>query len=408
MRQYLVLFILVLAAATDITAQNVGINNDNPQHPMHINEAMGVSLASGMPVVFGEYKGVNLGDVIGVKGYSRPNDYYGIGGSFEGGWQGVVGIVNATGFQLYTGVLGQVSGGSGTNLGIYGSATGAGTNWAGYFGDGHVFVQNRLGIGQSVPLWPLDISAPQAVARLTSTNTELGSVLELRNTYFADEQDYIGAINFVNPAGIVHGQIGYLHDGAMIFNGGTFERIRITSFGLVGINTNNPQYQLDVSGDINATGAIRVNGVDIQQKIGFKARLVNSIVVNSGTEKIVNNLSEIFDDGNAFDPVTGLYTIPASGSYHFIIHANWISVSTYPGVVTHIRVYIDGTRTYTYVHDISVGANSEAVHFSFFDAFTSGQTVQIKVYQVNIDTAPLDLYGGGDSFDTFISGYRVH
>ncbi|MBI4646208.1 MAG: hypothetical protein HY738_06315 [Bacteroidia bacterium] len=85
-------------------------------------------------------------DAYGVYSYSRPVDYYGYGGYFEGGWYGIKGVVNPTGSNTYHGVQGNVSGGSGwnyglegyawgsgTNYGLYASASGGTTNWAGYF-----------------------------------------------------------------------------------------------------------------------------------------------------------------------------------------------------------------------------------------------------------------------------------
>jgi hypothetical protein len=85
-------------------------------------------------------------DAVGVYGESKPQDYYGTGGHFEGGFMGAYGYVEATGSDLYYGIYGRctggsgsnhgvqgVAGGSGTNYGVYGTASGAGTNWAGYF-----------------------------------------------------------------------------------------------------------------------------------------------------------------------------------------------------------------------------------------------------------------------------------
>ncbi|TND03173.1 MAG: collagen triple helix repeat domain protein, partial [Bacteroidetes bacterium] len=58
-----------------------------------------------------------------------------------------------------TGISGRVLSTSGTNYGIYGEAAGGTTNWAGYFGSGNVYVQNRLGVGNVNPTFPVDISA---------------------------------------------------------------------------------------------------------------------------------------------------------------------------------------------------------------------------------------------------------
>jgi len=107
-------------------------------------------------VIHSEFTGSGNYDAVAVYGKSRPADYYGYGGYFEGGNFGVLGEVNPTGSQVYCGVMGGVSGGSGINIGLYGWAQGSGanravyayatgghTNWAGYF-DGNAKVTGTL------------------------------------------------------------------------------------------------------------------------------------------------------------------------------------------------------------------------------------------------------------------------
>lgn len=222
----------------------VGINNILPQYPLQVNQPSGVMLLSGSPVILGEYTGTNLEDVIGIKGYSRPSDYYGVGGSFEGGWRGLEGKVTPTGSSSYYGVFGEVIGGSGTNVGVYANASGTGTNWAGYFAGGNVHIENRLGIGQTQPEWPLDISASQAVVRMVSTTSGFGSVLELRN--LNGSPAYLGAINFNNSGSSYPGQIGYSGDNAMTFRVNGAEQMRFKSNGYMGIGNNNPESWVDI------------------------------------------------------------------------------------------------------------------------------------------------------------------
>ncbi len=98
--------------------------------------------------LYGQYSGPSEfgADPIGVGGYSRPMDWFGVGGSFRGGWRGVIGEVYVTGAGGYQGVVGIVDGGTGDNMGVSGYATGSGyntgvygyaangsTNYAGYF-----------------------------------------------------------------------------------------------------------------------------------------------------------------------------------------------------------------------------------------------------------------------------------
>ncbi|MBM3288387.1 MAG: hypothetical protein FJY88_13735 [Candidatus Eisenbacteria bacterium] len=109
------------------------------------------------PVAFSaKYDGWEVADVIGVKGQSTPGDWYGVGGSFVGGYKGAVGNVWPSGSATYTGVEGGVSGGSGMNIGLRGWAAGGGSNYGlyataeggasnyagGFFGD--VLIQGDL------------------------------------------------------------------------------------------------------------------------------------------------------------------------------------------------------------------------------------------------------------------------
>jgi len=222
----------------------VGINNLAPVSPLEVNGPEGTDLPNATPVILGEYTGNNLADVIGIKGYSRPADYYGVGGHFEGGWHGVEGRVNATGSSSYYGVMGEAFGGSGTNYGLYAQATGAGTNWAGYFNVGNVYIQEKLGIGQSTPAYPVDILSDQAVVRMITSTSGFGSVLELRNLQASPA--YLGAINFNNGSGTYPGQIGYSGDNAMTFRTSNAERLRINASGYVGIGTATPESWVDI------------------------------------------------------------------------------------------------------------------------------------------------------------------
>jgi len=145
---------------------NVGIGTENPSYPLHIatnRKYAGYftsdSLSMETHTIHGEFVGSGNIDAVGVYGKSVPVDYYGFGGYFVGGYNGVRGVVNPTGSNGYYGVYGLVSGGSGQNYGIFGEAGygitnyaicgyayGGTTNWAGYFA-GNVNVTGTLSKG---------------------------------------------------------------------------------------------------------------------------------------------------------------------------------------------------------------------------------------------------------------------
>ena len=72
--------------------------------------------------VLGEYTGTASVDATGVLGISTPAPYYGVGGSFEGGWRGVAGYATAAGYgSRYAGIF-SATGGEGIIFGVYATA----------------------------------------------------------------------------------------------------------------------------------------------------------------------------------------------------------------------------------------------------------------------------------------------
>lgn len=102
------------------------------------------------PVVASQSNYVGNSDVRAFHGTSIPAAGWGYGGEFIGGYRGVYGYANATTFtDNAIGVHGHASGSTGIRTGIYGSAIGGTTNWAGYFAAGNVYVQNDLRLGDA-------------------------------------------------------------------------------------------------------------------------------------------------------------------------------------------------------------------------------------------------------------------
>lgn len=119
----------------------VGIGTTSPSAALYVE-----SPEEYFGVVSGKYTGTGSYDGIAVQGYSVPQDYYGIGGDFRGGYIGAFGKVYPDGNESYYGVRGYVDGGSGTNYGVYGVAFGSGVNYAGYF-YGNVSISGNISKG---------------------------------------------------------------------------------------------------------------------------------------------------------------------------------------------------------------------------------------------------------------------
>jgi hypothetical protein len=86
-------------------------------------------------------------DTKAIAGVSAPQPGYGIGLYGEGGYQGVYGLSNSPGYPSITyGVVGVATGAGGGRVGVFGSAYGGNTNWAGYF-NGSTYIDGDLRIG---------------------------------------------------------------------------------------------------------------------------------------------------------------------------------------------------------------------------------------------------------------------
>jgi hypothetical protein len=129
------------------------------------------------------------------------------------------------------------------NLGKANAWTGAQT-----FQTDTFFPAGNLSIGKAVPAYPIDMERDWAVARLTTKASNLGAILELKNvTSIAD--GFLGTINFNNAANDYPGMIAYRADNGMSFSTSGIERLRIDSYGRVGIGIWEPLNKLDVAGN---------------------------------------------------------------------------------------------------------------------------------------------------------------
>jgi hypothetical protein len=128
--------------SADGESGQVGIGMVDPNADFHVETTEHLfsgSFSSTFPsasarVVQSEYLGTGAYDATAIYGRSSPQDYYGFGGDFQGGFVGVKALVFPTGSNVYVGSYGAAYGGSGTNFGVNGLAIGSGNDY-GTFGE---------------------------------------------------------------------------------------------------------------------------------------------------------------------------------------------------------------------------------------------------------------------------------
>jgi hypothetical protein len=133
----------------------------------------------------------------------------------------------------------------------------------------------KVGIGTETPTALLEVSGnPQGYIRITTAASSSGSVLEMKTNVASPNA--IGAINFINSANAVPGQIAYTGSDAITLRTNGTERMRINASGNVGIGTNAPTATLDVATSasvpllrLNQTNASNWVGLNMHNAAGY-------------------------------------------------------------------------------------------------------------------------------------------
>ena len=220
MNKYILIsFLLLTFFVRDLSAQDVGIGILAPTSRLDIRG----DAASTQSILNAQTTYVGSTNVIAINGFSIPQSGYGIGGSFTGGGTGAQGVVNSTatgtGIGLFgtaagaggnrIGVWGNSSGGT-ANYGVFGSATGgagsygvygSNTNLAGYAGyfngrgyfeeelqaNKNLIVDLNVGIGTATPTTKLNIISNVDASLTTNGFIQLGSTTS-SNLIFDDNE----------------------------------------------------------------------------------------------------------------------------------------------------------------------------------------------------------------------------
>lgn len=299
MKKLLLLAVISLLEISFLNAQKVGINKTIPTYTLDITQPVGVTLGN-IPLMNVEYTGTNTADVIGIRSKIKPADYYGIGGDFEGGYIGVQGKIQGGLNESYFGLRGDVAGGgagnffgtygyahgSGLNYAVYGTASGGTKNWAGYFANGNVFIQNRLAISNTNPQHPIHINQPAGT-------TITGNFPVMHVEYTGNNMDDVIAIR---GRCILPSSNGI---------GGQFEGGKVGVVGLVSTNAIGTQFA--VQGKANSTASGGTNIAIYGDATGFET-INYAGYFGNGNVYIDDNL------GVGRDPVTNRLEVNGNAS----------------------------------------------------------------------------------------------
>lgn len=173
---------------------------------------------------------------------------------------------------------------------------------------------------------------------------------------------------------------------------------------------------IGATGPQGATGAVGAQGPQgipgTVPQIGFQARLTGNEPVSSafGTPTILKPYTQIFDDGNNFNPTAGTFTAPSAGLYHFSYVADINTNSaTYTGVPCYPRAYKNGTAIVAQVTtklDIT-SSYGETMIFPFETKLAAGDVISIELNLVAQGGSFYTGGGSGSATSTF-SGYKVY
>jgi hypothetical protein len=198
--------------------------------------------------------------------------------------------------------------------------------------------------------------------------------------------------------------------------------------GKLGLNNTDPQHLLDVNGDLNITGTLMLssdpgtsgqvltsNGSgdptwtnSANPQVGFKAFLIATISVPTFVDTTLESFVENFDDGNNFDPTTGVFIAPSTGLYHFEFISSWDTPGpTYSDIPIYQRIKLNGGTNEQITAKVSLTTSStESVVATYNLKLNPGDKIAFSVVQ-NAG-ANLNLFANGGTGDTKISGFQVY
>ena len=269
----------------------VGIGTTSPSYPLSVENATEDRVGSFISTEASA-------DNYAVYGECATTDYYGFGGYFKGGHNGVYGTVSPTGSSYYYGVYGSVSGGSGYDYGVYGYSstsahaygvfgygTSTGTDWTyGVYGNASGASATNIGVRGAV-------SDSDGYGVLASNN-------DLNGTAIIGIGNNLGTFYHpTNGGGITAngnkiGVFGYGTDTGDDVWGGYFSATNNSQYAYVGGQFSGTDYKINGSGSV-ATIVKRPDGTRANM---FCPEAPEILFQDYGTAKLVNGHAHITID----------------------------------------------------------------------------------------------------------------
>jgi hypothetical protein len=204
-------------ANTNFTNKKVSVGHTNETYPLSVKSFIDGSITRGIDILRTDNSGYNIGVPMSFSMLNSNNQ------PFEFGK-----------------VLGRTeSNTAGSEVGGLSFHVADGTNW------GQNYEQERMRVdNEMITVNAKNTAGSDAIIRLKGTNTNgsYSQLVDLKSTL----DGHITSSKFI---------ISTRNQGTMNDN------FVVNSSGNVGIGTSSPVYKLDVNGDINLTGSLRVNGV---------------------------------------------------------------------------------------------------------------------------------------------------
>lgn len=252
----------------------------------------------------------------------------------------------------------------------------------------------NVGIGTTTPLSKLDVITTDTIYVRDDTAMATGvggGITFWGKKTAAGAYKNFGAIRGLKENATENNDSGYLSFQTIVNTGTLIERMRVSSFGHLGIGTTNPSYRLHVAGDNTASGGYPIFKLQNTQTNG------HSWWLYAGAQNVAGALG-------IYDETAGLYRMFFDGSGYIGIN------TTTPGTKLEINgshvigkglLYVKGVSDHGYLYvDTNTPTTKEAGI-----SFAKGGLTKFGIY-VPANSNDLRIFGTADHV-TFQAGGNV-